>query len=753
MALFFSMIIIYVVGSILYITAATLWHIVYYPRCCDHCNQSEFFCGSKENNNGKPWIDYETHRLTVFKKHTMLAAMFPLTLLTMMILFIFWCGLRLLVLFYDYREGPNGKTLYNTFGIEKLTNDKENNEILANNNNNNNNSNSDSNELGEQKSRENTKANKNNKKKIGVGIIGGGPSGLITLKELLEFSDVFDVTLFEQHKEIGGTFANSYKNGWLTSSNTITQFSWFISKDNLFWSFDDYVKYLKEFVSKFDLIKYIKLGTRVDNANYDSNRKLWHVRVNGDASKVYEFEHLIVCCGIAHIPRIPANILECLPKKGTTDEDWTDVAAEEKEREKEKAKVEEKEDLLKTKVIHSTYIRDFDIFKGKRVLCVGLGESGSDVSYNICRVCESLDLITRHGAGFVLPRFTGGIATDIDTSYAYQICRNWATWWPYTIKRKFESYYFTPYDNVESLNIASGVNRQMIKEMINKHKVDPRLIFNRFKTKSTMFTLAIQSKKMNYKQSAIKSIKYDNNNGEFLVKLDEDENKDKDPDKEYNYDMIVCCTGFDSKFSFLTKDNEIIYDVNKKFDEAMLYKNVFDPKLGKIIAFIGYARPIIGSLIPLSELVARYVTMVLLPNDNKFKSIDLPNKEEMISTVKYDIMKKEEMMRYDFLQCKKRKRNLIDFLTYINEITELLGSKNNFWTLFIYYPISLWWQIICGQIQSMHFRIFSRYNRKGQFSSDYIRQSLKDSPLMPLPVLVIELWVYAIFYVTKRLQK
>lgn len=49
-------------------------------------------------------------------------------------------------------------------------------------------------------------------KSLKVAVIGGGPSGLVTLKTLLELGDRFpsdvtvDVSLFEVEEAVGGTF-------------------------------------------------------------------------------------------------------------------------------------------------------------------------------------------------------------------------------------------------------------------------------------------------------------------------------------------------------------------------------------------------------------------------------------------------------------------------------------------------------------------------------------------------------------------
>ena len=54
-------------------------------------------------------------------------------------------------------------------------------------------------------------------------IIGAGPSGLVTLKTLLENN--YNAIILEASSKIGGTFANkSYDNGSLVSSKYITSF-------------------------------------------------------------------------------------------------------------------------------------------------------------------------------------------------------------------------------------------------------------------------------------------------------------------------------------------------------------------------------------------------------------------------------------------------------------------------------------------------------------------------------------------------
>ena len=59
-----------------------------------------------------------------------------------------------------------------------------------------------------------------------VAIIGCGPSGLVTLKELL--AEGHTGTVFERNSHVGGIFKTVYQEGQMVSSTIITMFSDFL---------------------------------------------------------------------------------------------------------------------------------------------------------------------------------------------------------------------------------------------------------------------------------------------------------------------------------------------------------------------------------------------------------------------------------------------------------------------------------------------------------------------------------------------
>ena len=54
-----------------------------------------------------------------------------------------------------------------------------------------------------------------------------------------------------------------------------------------------------------------------------------------------------------------------------------------------------------------------------KVLLVGMGESLSDIAYNISKVAKTLQIITRKGPGAVIRRRMHSTVTDVDTTRAY----------------------------------------------------------------------------------------------------------------------------------------------------------------------------------------------------------------------------------------------------------------------------------------------------------------------------------------------
>ena len=58
-------------------------------------------------------------------------------------------------------------------------------------------------------------------------------------------------------------------------------------------------------------------------------------------------------------------------------------------------------------LLHSQYYRSPDKFKGKRVLIIGAGESGSDITHEISKVASKCAIAIRGLHGHLIPRIQG----------------------------------------------------------------------------------------------------------------------------------------------------------------------------------------------------------------------------------------------------------------------------------------------------------------------------------------------------------
>lgn len=114
-------------------------------------------------------------------------------------------------------------------------------------------------------------------------------------------------------------------------------------------------QYLLDFTEHFGLRRFIRLRTRVEDARWNGSE--WRIRLSGDSSETRSCDHLIVANGHYHRPYYPT-----IP--GLTE--WAAVDGRE--------------------ATHSTYYREPSSFTGKRVLVIGGGPSGRDISTEIALI-------------------------------------------------------------------------------------------------------------------------------------------------------------------------------------------------------------------------------------------------------------------------------------------------------------------------------------------------------------------------------
>lgn len=124
-------------------------------------------------------------------------------------------------------------------------------------------------------------------------------------------------------------------------------------------------------------------------------------------------------------------------------------------------------------------------------------------------------------------------------------------------------------------------------------------------------------------------------------------------------DVVIQCTGYEKEFPFIpTKYQLPMRDLYK------FIFNVDDPS----IAFVGYVRPIVGSIPFISEYQSIYVARVFSG------ATKLPENGDIVNETNLD---KEFWSEY-FKDSSQRIETLVDMYTYLDDVAKHAGINTNF---------------------------------------------------------------------------
>ncbi len=217
-------------------------------------------------------------------------------------------------------------------------------------------------------------------------LIGAGPAGLGAARCLSKRG--IDFVGFEAHSGVGGLWdiasetSTMYESAHLISSRTTTAYDELPMGEDVadYPSHREMLDYFNEFADKFDLRRHYRFDTRViravpESEAVDSN---WRITSRGpDGEDVTEtYAGLIIANGILSEPSIP-----------TFEGDFSG------------------------EMMHTSVYKSPDIFKDKRVLIIGAGNSGCDIAVDAVHQAKSVDLSMRSGYWF-FPKYILGKPSD-----------------------------------------------------------------------------------------------------------------------------------------------------------------------------------------------------------------------------------------------------------------------------------------------------------------------------------------------------
>ncbi|XP_048730177.2 flavin-containing monooxygenase 5-like isoform X2 [Ostrea edulis] len=501
-----------------------------------------------------------------------------------------------------------------------------------------------------------------------VAVVGAGASGLPAVKCCVD--EGLQPLCFERTDHIGGLWHFTdepiegqscvMKSTSINCSKEMTCYSDYpIPKEfPIFMHNKDILKYFNMYADNFNLKKYIRFRTQVISVKRRSDFKTsgqWNITTKdlttGDTKELV-FDAVMLCTGHHADKNIP-DFPGLKEFQGT--------------------------------VVHTHDFRHPARYEDKRVVVIGIGNSGGDVSVELSRIASQVFLSTRRGA-WVFNRI-GDFGCPIDMLILRRSLR-----------------FLTSMMSIfrdENEIIAKKLNERFDHA---KYSLQPKHSpLAQHPTANDELPNRIISGSVKVKPNVRKFTK---TGVEF-----------EDGTFEDGIDVVILATGY--KFGFPFLDKSVIEVVNNRIE---LYKNMFPPDLEKnTLACIGFIQ-VLGSIFTVSEQQARLFARVVKGD------VVLPGKEEMWK----DVGKKLNALRKRFVES-PRHTIQVDFIDFMDELSKLNGNYPHLGKLMLTDP-RLAAAIFFGPATPYQYRIMGPGKWAGAREAIFTQWERNDYPLATRPL-------------------
>ena len=309
-------------------------------------------------------------------------------------------------------------------------------------------------------------------------------------------------------------------------------------------------------------------------------------------------------------------------------------------------------------MIHGAQYRRPAQVRGKRVLIVGAGEFGADITAEVAANAAESVLSLRRGVA-VLPRNIFGKPQDLQTSRLQNSSAHWIfqtrnpadnrkrtvyrwTFLPFVFIDKFIQLMFRFFwELLWAPSLAAARSNLRTRKMtLHLLKISGGTLNEQFGTKTDEFVRAIAEGRCRHAPAIARF--------EGLRVVFQD-------DSDFTPDLVIFCTGFDTRMPFL---DEVLA-------AAPRFLNTFNPEAGASLGFIGFLRPAFGAIPPLAELQARWFALL------QSGHVALPSKGEMLRSIE----QWTETRAHIFRAVKGRLEELVDYTPFCDELASRIGCK------------------------------------------------------------------------------
>ncbi|XP_008262366.4 flavin-containing monooxygenase 5-like [Oryctolagus cuniculus] len=452
-----------------------------------------------------------------------------------------------------------------------------------------------------------------------IAVIGAGISGLGAIKCCLE--EDLEPTCFERNDDIGGLWKfqrntsekmpSIYKSVTINTSKEMMCFSDFPIPDHFpnYMHNSKVMDYFKMYAKHFDLLSYIRFKTEVRSVRKHPDFSFsgqWDVIVESDGKQeTLVFDGILVCSGHHTDPYLPLQSFPGIEK-------------------------------FKGYYFHSREYKSPEEFSEKRIIVVGIGNSGVDIAVELSHVAKQVFLSTRRGS--------------------WILHRVWDNGYP------MDSLLFTRFNTFLKKIITTASTNNHLEKILNSR-------FNH-----ALYGLQPQHRFLSQHPTVSDDLPNHIISGKVQVKPNVTEFTETDAifddgTVEENIDVVIFATGYSFSFPFL---DDLVKVSN---NEVSLYKLMFPPDLEKpTLAIIGLIQPL-GIVLPIAELQSRWAVRV-------FKGLsNLPSMKTMMA----DIAQRKRDMEKRYVKT-PRHTIQVDHIEYMDEIAALVGVKPNLLLLFLSDP-------------------------------------------------------------------